>query len=48
MEKKVIGIELETASAVKSAQNLDKSVTDLNAKFEDIYGEMQPLSLIHI
>ena len=44
MEKKVIGIELETGSAVKSAQNLDKSVTDLTAKFEDVYGEMQPLS----
>lgn len=44
MEKKVIGIELQTSDAVKSANNLDKSVTDLSASFEDVYGEMQPLS----
>lgn len=44
MEKKIIGVELDTGNAVKSANNLNKSVTDLNAKFEDIYGEMQPLS----
>lgn len=44
MEKKVIGIELQTGDAVKSANNLDKSVTDLSASFEDVYGEMQPLS----
>jgi hypothetical protein len=44
MEKKVIGIELQTGDAVKAANNLDKSVTDLSASFEDVYGEMQPLS----
>lgn len=44
MEKKIIGIELETSKAVKSANNLDKSMTDLSATFEDVYGEMQPLS----
>ena len=44
MEKKIIGIELQTGDAVKSANNLDKSVTDLTASFEDVYGEMQPLS----
>ncbi len=44
MEKKVIGIELQTNDAVKSANELDKSVTDLSASFEDVYGEMQPLS----
>tara|TARA_B110000503_G_scaffold33488_1_gene54377 strand:- start:3209 stop:5302 length:2094 start_codon:yes stop_codon:yes gene_type:complete len=43
-DKKIISVELQTDKAVKSAKNLDKSITDLSATFEDIYDDLQPLS----
>lgn len=43
-EKRVIEVQVNTSSAVKSVDNLTKSNTDLSASFEDVYGEIQPLS----
>ena len=43
-EKRVIEIEVKTDKANKAINDLTKSNTDLAASFEDVYGEMQPLS----
>ena len=44
MDKKVIGVELEVAQALKAARELDKETNHLNKTFEDLYDDMQPLS----
>lgn len=43
-EKVVIDVEIKDGNAKKSLDALTKSNTDLAASFEDVYGEMQPLS----
>jgi len=42
--KKVVDVIVNTAGAVKSTENLTKAVTNLDASFEDVYGDIQPLS----
>jgi len=43
-EKRVIEIQVKSEQANKAIDNLTESNTDLAASFEDVYGEMQPLS----
>jgi hypothetical protein len=43
-EKRVIEIQVKSEQAEKAINDLTKSNTDLAASFEDVYGEIQPLS----
>jgi len=43
-EKKVIEIDVNTKDAVKSMENLSKATHDVSASFEEVYGDLQPLT----
>ena len=43
-EKKVIEIDVNTKDAVKAMENLSKATHDVSASFEDVYGDLQPLT----
>lgn len=43
-EKKVIEIDVQTKDAVKAMENLSKATHDVSASFEDVYGDLQPLT----
>jgi hypothetical protein len=43
-EKKVIEIDVNTKEAVKSMENLSKATHDVSASFEEVYGDLQPLT----
>jgi hypothetical protein len=43
-EKKVIEIDVNTKGAVKSMENLSKATHDVSASFEEVYGDLQPLT----
>jgi hypothetical protein len=43
-EKRVIEIEVNTKGAVKSMDALGKATNDVSKSFEDVYGDLQPLT----
>jgi hypothetical protein len=43
-EKKVIEIDVNTKDAVKAMDNLSKATNDVSASFQDVYGDLQPLT----
>jgi len=43
-EKKVIEIDVNTKEAVKSMDNLSKATHDVSKSFEEVYGDLQPLT----
>jgi hypothetical protein len=43
-EKKVIEIDVNTKDAVKSMENLSKATHDVSKSFEEVYGDLQPLT----
>lgn len=43
-EKKVIEIDVNTKDAVKAMENLSKATHDVSASFEEVYGDLQPLT----
>jgi len=43
-EKKIIEIDVNTKDAVKSMENLSKATHDVAASFEEVYGDLQPLT----
>lgn len=43
-EKKIIEIDVNTKDAVKAMENLSKATHDVSASFEEVYGDLQPLT----
>ncbi len=43
-EKKVIEIDVNTKDAVKAMENLSNATHDVSASFEEVYGDLQPLT----
>lgn len=43
-EKKVIEIDVNTKEAVKAMENLSNATHDVSASFEEVYGDLQPLT----
>jgi PAS domain-containing protein len=43
-EKKVIEIDVNTKDAVKAMDNLSKATHDVSKSFEEVYGDLQPLT----
>jgi len=43
-EKKVIEIDVNTKDAVKAMENLSKATHDVSKSFEEVYGDLQPLT----
>jgi hypothetical protein len=43
-EKKIIEIDVNTKDAVKSMENLSKATHDVSKSFEEVYGDLQPLT----
>lgn len=43
-EKKVIEIDVNTKDAVKAMDNLSQATHDVSASFEEVYGDLQPLT----
>ncbi len=43
-EVKTIKIDVDTKQAVNAMENLSKATNDVNKSFEEVYGDLQPLT----
>ena len=43
-EKKIVEIDVNTKDAVKAMDNLSKSADDVSKSFQEVYGDLQPLT----